>query len=121
MIITRNDLLKIGYVIKEIRNNNLRCNINLKYKILKLENIIREEFEITNVLLQELSMKYEALKTSDQEDKLTVSEALKLEKELKDFSYGTIQIPEYYFFLEELEELQLDWNSMSAFMPFIKD
>ena len=31
MMITREELLKIGYLIKKIRENNAACNINLKY------------------------------------------------------------------------------------------
>ena len=53
MIVTREQLLKIGKLIHDIKLKNLKCNINLKYKILKLENIIKE-VEPTDSLWQKI-------------------------------------------------------------------
>lgn len=126
MMITREELLKIGYLIKKIRENNAACNINLKYKILKLEGFLKEEFEITNMLLQDLSFKYAETNEAGEPViengaiKIIAEKALQLQAELNEFCKTNIQVPEYYFTLDELDTLSLDWNEIEAFMPFIK-
>lgn len=126
MMITREELLKIGYLIKKIRENNATCNINLKYKILKLEGFLKEEFEITNMLLQDLSFKYAEINEAGEPIiengaiKIVAEKALQLQTELNEFCKTNIQVPEYYFTLDELDTLSLDWNEIEAFMPFIK-
>ena len=127
MIVTREQLLKIGKLIHDIKLKNLKCNINLKYKILKLENIIKEEFEMTNILLNDLSLKYAELDDNkepiikDGGIKIITEQIINLQQELSDFYKATIQLPDYYFSLDELEELNLDWEKTEAFIPFIRE
>ena len=127
MTVTREQLLKIGKLIHDIKLKNLKCNINLEYKILKLENIIKEEFEMTNILLNDLSLKYAELDDNkepiikDGGIKIITEQIINLQQELSDFYKATIQLPDYYFSLDELEELNLDWEKTEAFIPFIKE
>lgn len=126
MILTREQVLAVGYLIIRIKEKNNKCNINLKYKILKLENILKEEFEITSLLLNDLTLKYAELDENKQPVikeggiKIIEEKALDLQKELAEFKKATIQIPEIYFSIDELEELDLSWNELSSLMPFIK-
>lgn len=126
MILTREQVLAVGYLIINIKEKNNKCNINLKYKILKLESILKEEFEITSLLLNDLTLKYAELNENEQpiiKDggvKIIEEKALDLKKELAEFKNATIQIPEIYFSTDELEELDLSWNELSSLMPFIK-
>ena len=36
MIITRKQILQLGHFINKIKQENIKCNLNTKYKILKI-------------------------------------------------------------------------------------
>ena len=69
------------------------------------------------------SLKYQVFRESVIENgaiKIIAEKALQLQAELNEFCKTNIQVPEYYFTLDELDTLSLDWNEIEAFMPFIK-
>lgn len=126
MLLTRNQILSLGYLIKEIKTNNLECSITTKYKLLKLESSLKEEFELTHQLLSELSLKY--AEKDDKNNIITLNGGIKIQKgrveqmksELEEFEKGTVILPEIYFTIEELDGLNLSWAAMENLMPFIK-
>ena len=82
---------------------------------------------MTNILLNDLSLKYAELDDNkepiikDGGIKIIAEQIINLQQELSDFYKATIQLPDYYFSLDELEELNLDWEKTEAFIPFIKE
>ena len=127
MLITRQELLQIGYFIKSIKEKGTNCEINTKYKLLKLERLLKDEFEITNMLLNELSLKYIELDEKGQpivnEEgamKIQSDKTFQLNKELAEFYTFKIQIPEFFFSLDEFEKTEVSWEELESLIPFIK-
>lgn len=126
MIITREQVLKLGNIIKKIKEKNCSCHINVKYKVLKIEQIIKEEFEIASVLLDDIGLKYAELneelqpKTKDGGLVIKKDKILDLQQEVKDFQKMEIQLPDFYFTIDELEELNLSFKELESFVPLIK-
>lgn len=127
MLITRKELLQIGYFIKSIKEKGTNCEINTKYKLLKLERLLKDEFEITNMLLNELSLKYIELDEKGQpivnEEgamKIQSDKTFQLNKELAEFYTFKIQIPEFFFSLDEFEKAEVSWEELESLIPFIK-
>lgn len=127
MLITRKELLQIGYFIKSIKEKGTNCEINTKYKLLKLERLLKDEFEITNMLLNELSLKYIELDEKGQpivnEEgamKIQSDKTFQLNKELTEFYTFKIQIPEFFFSLDEFEKTEVSWEELESLIPFIK-
>lgn len=127
MLITRKELLQIGYFIKSIKEKGTNCEINTKYKLLKLERLLKDEFEITNMLLNELSLKYIELDEKGQPIinekgamKIQSDKAFQLNKELAEFYTFKIQIPEFFFSLDEFGKTEVSWEELEALIPFIK-
>lgn len=127
MLITRKELLQIGYFIKSIKEKGTNCEINTKYKLLKLERLLKDEFEITNMLLNELSLKYIELDEKGQpivnEEgamKIQSDKTFQLNKELAEFYTFKIQIPEFFFSLDEFGKTEVSWEELEALIPFIK-
>ena len=44
----------------------------------------------------------------------------RLQKDIEDFQKMEIQISDFYFSIDELEELELSFEELEYFMPFIK-
>lgn len=127
MLITRKELLQIGYFIKSIKEKGTNCEINTKYKLLKLERLLKDEFEITNMLLNELSLKYIELDEKGQPVvndegamKIQSDKTFQLNKELAEFYTFKIQIPEFFFSLDEFGKTEVSWEELEALIPFIK-
>ena len=127
MLITRKELLQIGYFIKSIKEKGTNCEINTKYKLLKLERLLKDEFEITNMLLNELSLKYIELDEKGQPIvnekgamKIQSDKTFQLNKELAEFYTFKIQIPEFFFSLDEFGKTEVSWEELEALIPFIK-
>lgn len=127
MLITRKELLQIGYFIKSIKEKGTNCEINTKYKLLKLERLLKDEFEITNMLLNELSLKYIELDekghpivNEEGAMKIQSDKTFQLNKELAEFYTFKIQIPEFFFSLDEFEKTEVSWEELESLIPFIK-
>lgn len=127
MIITRKQILQLGHFINKIKQENIKCNLNTKYKILKIGQLINQEFEISTILLEDITLKYAELnenlqpKINDNGGILIKSDKIaELQKDIEDFQKMEIQISDFYFSIDELEELELSFEELEYFMPFIK-
>ena len=127
MIITRKQILQLGHFINKIKQENIKCNLNTKYKILKIGQLINQEFEISTILLDDIILKYAELnenlqrKINDNGGILIKSDKIaELQKDIEDFQKMEIQISDFYFSIDELEELELSFEELEYFMPFIK-
>ena len=127
MIITRKQILQLGHFINKIKQENIKCNLNTKYKILKIGQLINQEFEISTILLDDIILKYAELnenlqpKINDNGGILIKSDKIaELQKDIEDFQNMEIQISDFYFSIDELEELELSFEELEYFMPFIK-
>ena len=127
MIITRKQILQLGHFINKIKQENIKCNLNTKYKILKIGQLINQEFEISTILLDDIILKYDELnenlqpKINDNGGILIKSDKIaELQKDIEDFQKMEIQISDFYFSIDELEELELSFEELEYFMPFIK-
>lgn len=127
MIITRKQILQLGHFINKIKQENIKCNLNTKYKILKIGQLINQEFEISTILLEDITLKYAELnenlqpKINDNGGILIKSDKIaELQKDIEDFQNMEIQISDFYFSIDELEELELSFEELEYFMPFIK-
>lgn len=126
MTLTRKEILNLGSTILLIKEKSNNLSIQTKYKILKIQQIIQEEINITNELMEDIVDKY-AQKDSfnkiiykDGGVSINPDKAENLKKELEDLYNTNATIQELYFSLEEFEEINLDWNEIEALMPFIK-
>lgn len=127
MTITRKQILQLGHFINKIKQENIKCNLNTKYKILKIGQLISQEFEISTILLEDITLKYAELnenlqpKINDNGGILIKSDKIaELQKDIEDFQKMEIQISDFYFSIDELEELELSFEELEYFMPFIK-
>lgn len=128
MILTRNQILKIGEYIKNIKNQNKNCGITVKYKLLKIEQFLTKEIEDSNYLLNEIIYKYaqkddegNILQDPNNEGIILNPETIKeAQKDLQEFYDLTANCPDFFFTFDELEQLELSWQELEAFMPFIK-
>ena len=127
MIITRKQILQLGHFINKIKQENIKGNLNTKYKILKIGQLINQEFEISTILLDDIILKYAELnenlqpKINDNGGILIKSDKIaELQKDIEDFQKMEIQISDFYFSIDELEELELSFEELEYFMPFIK-
>lgn len=125
MIIKRTDLPILTNVFSRI--SELKFNINTQYKLLKMKKAIEEEEEIYLKQLEALKEEY-CIKDENgqfitnknggyQIDEAKAEECGKLVQEINAIQ---IQVPDMYFSIEELEPLNLTFNELEAFDPFIK-
>lgn len=128
MILKREQLMSIGDTITKLKQQTTKIPLTLRYKILKLELLLQEELTISYSLLSELYNRYaeknengEIITAPDGAVKIKTDKINEVTQEFNDFYNQQITIPDYYFTLDELEPFELDWTSMSAFMPLISD
>ena len=120
--------MSIGDTITKLKQQTTKIPLTLRYKILKLELLLQEELTISYSLLSELYNRYaeknendEIITAPDGAVKIKTDKINEVTQEFNDFYNQQITIPDYYFTLDELEPFELDWTSMSAFMPLISD
>ena len=127
MIITRKQILQLGHFINKIKQKNIKCSLNTKYKILKIGQLINQEFEISTILLDDITLRYAELNENLQpkinnEGGILINpdQVIELQRDIEDFQKMEIQISDFYFSIDELEELELSFEELEYFMPFIK-
>lgn len=127
MLLNRQQVLDIGECIKRIKNKNVECSIELKYKILKIEKSMEEEISLTKQLIDELILKYAELSPEgnpivNEQGGVSIKKECvqELQEELNKFYKIDSQFPDIYFSIEELEGLQLDWQELECFLPLVK-
>lgn len=127
MVLTRKQMLDIGECIRRIKEKNITCSISVKYRILKIEQVMSGEIELTKQLIDELILKYAEVDENDNpiivDGGVTVKkeQLTEVRKEISEFYEITCSIPDTYFTLEELETLELDWKEMESLLPLVKN
>lgn len=127
MLLKKGQIIEIGTIIKSIEERGDDISVATKYKLLKLENLISEDFDIFNRLIDEAILKYcdkdenkKPIFLESGKVQISGENAVKLQNEIDEFTNMPIEICDYYFSLSELECLNLSWKELKAFMPFIK-
>ena len=126
MTIKRIELFDLVEVLKKMKT--IECkSIQTKYNIIKFEKILKAEMEIANEQLGEISQTYGE---RDNNGELIFNEGggVKIDKKntisaqvaVEEFYGCVLQIPDFYFSLEELEIFNLDWAEVEVLYKFIK-
>lgn len=117
MLIKRSKVLSYLDLFNKFKNNN-NFNITTKYKILKLKEYFLKESEYDKTLLLELGNNYGEIE-EDGTIKINKENQEKVQNELNNYYNQDIQVPDLYFTLDELQDV--DWDSLELLMPFIKE
>lgn len=125
MTIKRIDLINLFPIIEKIKNKIF--NVYTQYNFLKLQEYINKEKEIyikqQASLVEKFGQKNENGEVVIKEDgtvKIKKESAQECEKLLKDINELQIQIPDIYFSLDELQNLELTFSELSLLESFIK-
>jgi hypothetical protein len=126
MTIIRKELFDIIEVLKRIKTTE--CNsTQIKYNIIKFEKILQEEVEIASIQLNHILEEYGERDENNQlvfNDgggvKIDVEKALPAQEAVEDYYECILQVPDFYFSLEELDNFNLNWNEIEILYKFIK-
>lgn len=126
MTIIRKELFDIIEVLKRIKTTE--CNsTQIKYNIIKFEKILQEEVEIASIQLNHILEEYGERDENNQlvfNDgggvKIDVEKALPAQEAVEDYYECILQMPDFYFSLEELDNFNLNWNEIEILYKFIK-
>lgn len=121
MTIKRRLIAPLGAALEEIKSKE-NLKISTKYRILKIQDIVKKELEYYGILIEELRERYGG--TYNEETKSIQFPDDRVEElglELTCFENEEIEMPEVYIDLEELESIQLSWDTLEVLMPFIKE
>lgn len=126
MLIKRGEALSLQQVFDNIKNQ--KFNINLQYKILKLQKAIKEEQEIYE---EQLTLNCSQYFEKDENGETIINESggikiiqghqFQCQQTIKILNNCMVQLPDIYFSLDELQELNLSFGNLSLFEPFIKN
>lgn len=125
MLIKRNTIEELDKIFSTI--NNLVFNIETQYKLLKIKKKIKEEIEIAEEQINSLLENYAE---KDVNNNFIISEqgGIKIQEEfcevcqqkISEINNLSVQIPDIYFSLDELKELNLSFYQLEILEPFIK-
>lgn len=124
MIVQRNTLPILYNIFSRI--SDTKFDINTQYKLLKIKKAINEEEEIYQQQLERLKeycLKDEngnLIRNEDGGYAIDTERAQECAGIVKEINSIQIQMPDIYFNLDELTPLQLTFNELEAFDPFIK-
>ena len=126
MTIIRKELFDIVEVLKRIKT--IECkSTQIKYNIIKFEKILQEEVEIASIQLNHILEEYGERDENNQlvfNDgggvKIDVEKALPAQEAVEDYYECILQMPDFYFSLEELDNFNLNWNEIEILYKFIK-
>lgn len=126
MTIKRMELFDLVEVLKKMKT--IECkSIQIKYNIIKFEKILKAEMEIANEQLGEISQAYgerdsngELIFNEGGGVKIDKKNTISAQEAVKEFYRCVLQIPDFYFSLEELEIFNLDWAEVEVLYKFIK-
>ena len=126
MTIKRVELFDLVEVLKKMKT--IECkSVQTKYNILKFEKILKAEMEIANEQLGEISQAYgerdsngELIFNEGGGVKIDKKNTISAQEAVEEFYRCVLQIPDFYFSLEELEIFNLDWVEVEALYKFIK-
>ena len=117
MIINRNELLQLKSIFDKISNNNI--NIHTQYKFLKLKKIYDDEVIIYQ---EQYNRILQYCEYTDDSNLLKIKPEFmeQCRNDIQLMNEITVQLPDIYFSLDELENLQLSFYELEILMPFIK-
>lgn len=125
MIIKRYDLIKVNFVIEKIKSKIF--DIYTQYNFLKLQDCIKKEMDIYIEQRSTLIKKYANYNENNEiiiKDDKTIEINPKYINECRlafqQMEELEIQIPDIYFSLDELKDLELNFEELSLLKPFIK-
>lgn len=126
MTIKRMELFYLVEVLKKMKT--IECkSIQIKYNIIKFEKILKAEMEIANEQLGEISQAYgernsngELIFNEGGGVKIDKKNTISAQEAVEEFYGCVLQIPDFYFSLEELEIFNLDWAEVEVLYKFIK-
>lgn len=120
MNIKREKISNLLYTCNSLKNFN-KLSISTKYKILKIEEILREE-EILGINLIEGLMNRYGEGPPDELSRVKIKDEFveTVSNEIKAFNSQYIVLPDLYFSLDEFEKEELSWQDLETLMPFIK-
>lgn len=120
MIILRNQLLQLNSIFNKILNNS-RINIYTQYKFLKLKKIYDEELDIYQQQLNKILQYCDKTNENDNMLKIKTEYVEQCKDDIQTINSIVTQLPDIYFSLDELENLQLTFAELEILMPFIKE
>lgn len=123
MIIKRNRINAL-YSLFE-KKGKINFSIETQYKIIKIKKLISEELDIYTQQVQSLSDYFEK---DEKGEIIKISDGVKIKseyieecaKKIYELDNSTIQLPDIYFSLDELEPLNLTLDELELLEPFIK-
>ena len=125
MKINRKQITNILDVIEEIKTKKI--NINTQYKMLLIKKYIKEDLEVIEEQYQLLIEQYGEkdkngllIRTENGGIKIKQEYIEDCQQKIQDFNNLDITIPDITFSIDELEELNLSFEKLEYFMPFIK-
>lgn len=125
MKINRKQITNILDVIEEIKTK--KFNINTQYKMLLIKKYIKEDLEVIEEQYQLLIEQYGEkdkngllIRTENGGIKIKQEYIEDCQQKIQDFNNLDITIPDITFSIDELEELNLSFEKLEYFMPFIK-
>lgn len=121
MVIQRNQLLQLNNIFNKILNNN-QINIYTQYKFLKLKKIYDDELSIYQQQLNRILQYCDDI-NGDNKNILKIKPEFleQCKKDVQTINSIITQLPDIYFSLDELENLQLTFSELEILMPFIKE
>lgn len=125
MLIKRGEALALQKVFKDLKEK--KFNINLQYKIIKLQKAIQAEEEIYT---EQMEINCSQFFEKDEQGNTIVNEqgGVKIKPGFQQQCQQTllalnnykVQLPDILFTLDELEELDLSYGDLALFEPFIR-
>lgn len=119
MLVKREKLTSINNAIEKIKRKT-NFTISTKYKILKIQDFLKKEFEIFYTLVQELQKKYNGTFDENGTIKFPEENMKLVNQELFAFNQEEISFPDIYFSLDEFEKEEFSWEEIEAIIMFIK-
>lgn len=126
MTIIRKELFDIVEVLKRIKT--IECkSTQIKYNIIKFEKILQEEIEIASTQLNQILETYGERDSNNQlvfnesgGVKIDIEKTIPAQEAVEEYYNCILQMPDFYFSLEELDNFNLDWNEIEIMYKFIK-
>ncbi len=126
MMVQRKNLETISQMIQKLSNK--KFNIETQYKFIKLKKAIQEEQDIFQ---EQLQLNCQPFFETDEEGNPVMNNVggFKIKKDkLNDCSFLVgkmtsmqVQLPDIYFTLDELKELNLTLDELLVLEPFVKN
>ena len=118
MLIKRTNLLGIKQIVDKLKSKTF--DINTQYKFLKIIKKIEEEINILQEQTQMIADKYGEQEKTTGYVKIKTEYLDECKKKLDEINNYEVQLPDIYFSLDELKDLELSLDDLSLLDKFIK-